>query len=100
MLYITAKDAAEAKKIGTVLVTERLAACANIIPTIDSVYWWKGALETGTEALVTLKTKESLAERAIKRAQDLHSYECPCIVAFPIVNGSVPFLQWISNETS
>jgi periplasmic divalent cation tolerance protein len=99
MLYITAKDAGEARKIGTALVKERLAACANIVDKIESVYRWKGKLEHGAEALLTAKTKESLAEKAIGRARELHSYECPCIVAFPIVKGNPAFLKWISHET-
>jgi periplasmic divalent cation tolerance protein len=99
MLYITAQDAGEAKKIGTALVKERLAACANIIDKIESVYRWKGKLEQGSEALLTVKTKESLAPKAIARARELHSYECPCIVAFPIIQGNPAFLKWISHET-
>jgi periplasmic divalent cation tolerance protein len=99
MLYITASNAKEAKKIGTVLVKERLAACANVIDKIQSVYWWKDKIEKSAEALLIAKTKQRLAKRAIRRARALHSYECPCIVALPIVDGNPSFLKWISQET-
>ena len=99
MLYITASSKKEAKKIGTALVKERLAACANIIDKIQSIYWWKDKIEHDTEALLVAKTKQRLVKKAISRARALHSYECPCIVALPIVAGNPAFLKWISDET-
>lgn len=99
MLYITASNAKEAMKMGRALVTERLAACANIISPICSIYRWKGKIEQGSEALLIAKTKERLANKAINRVRALHRYECPCIVALPIVKGNPAFLQWISDET-
>jgi periplasmic divalent cation tolerance protein len=99
LLYITASNPKEAKKIGKTLVRERLAACANIIAPISSVYWWKGKLEQGDEVLLIAKTKQRLAHKAIRRVKALHSYECPCIVALPVVAGNPAFLQWISDET-
>jgi periplasmic divalent cation tolerance protein len=99
LLYITASNKKEAHKIGTILVKERLAACANIIDRIQSVYWWKGNLENGTESLLILKTKQVLAKKAISRIKALHSYDCPCITVLPVVGGNPAFLQWISDET-
>jgi periplasmic divalent cation tolerance protein len=99
MLYITASNTKEAKTIGTALVKERLAACANIIDRIQSVYRWKGKLEKSAESLLILKTKQALAKKAISRIKALHSYECPCITAFPIAGGNPAFLKWISDET-
>jgi periplasmic divalent cation tolerance protein len=99
MLYVITSNAKEAKKIGTVLVKERLAACANIVDNIQSVYWWKGKLEEGAESLLIAKTKETLAKKAIDRVKALHTYECPCITVFPIVAGNPAFLQWIADET-
>lgn len=99
ILYITAKDAKEARKLAAALVKERLAACANIIDRIHSVYRWKGKIEKNAEALVFAKTKASLVTKAISRVRELHSYECPCIVSFPIDKGNPDFLTWISNET-
>jgi periplasmic divalent cation tolerance protein len=99
MLYITASNKKEAHNIGTILVKERLAACANIIDRIQSVYWWKGNLEQGAEALLIAKTKQQLVKKAVGRVRALHGYECPCIVALPIVDGNPSFLKWISQET-
>lgn len=99
MLYITAKDAKEAGMIAAALVKERLAACANIIGPIRSLYRWKGKIEKSAEVLLTAKTKATLAERAIARVRKLHSYECPCVVSFPIGKGNPDFLKWVSIET-
>jgi periplasmic divalent cation tolerance protein len=99
MLYVTASDAKEAKKIGTALVKDRLVACVNIIDKIQSVYWWNNKVEKGAEAVLIAKTKQQLVKKAISRIRALHSYECPCIVALPIVAGNPAFLQWISDET-
>lgn len=99
MLYITAKDAKEAGKIATALVRERLAACANIVSGIRSIYRWKGKIEKSAEVLLTAKTKASLVNKAIARVRELHSYECPCIVSFPVDKGNPDFLKWVSNET-
>lgn len=98
-LYVTASNKKEAQKISTIIVKERLAACANIIGKIQSVYWWKGKLEKGDESLLILKTKQSLAKKAIRRIKTIHSYDCPCITVFPIIGGNPAFLQWISDET-
>jgi periplasmic divalent cation tolerance protein len=99
MIYITAKNAGEAEAIGSVLVEERLVACVNIISPVQSIYRWKGAIERDTEAVLIAKTKETLVEKVIARARALHSYECPCIEAIPIVNGNPAYLQWIADET-
>ena len=99
MLYITAPGVKEAKKIGTVLVKERLAACANVIDKMQSIYWWNNKIEKGTESLLIAKTKASLAKKAIDRVKAIHSYDCPCIVAVPIVEGNPAYLQWITDET-
>lgn len=99
MLYITARDATEARRIAAALVEERLAACANVIDRIHSVYRWKGKVEHGAEALLLAKTRESLVEKAITRVKKLHSYECPCVVSFTIGKGNPDFLKWICDET-
>jgi periplasmic divalent cation tolerance protein len=99
MLYVTASDAKEAKKIGTALVKDRLVACVNIVDKIQSVYWWNNKVENGAEAVLIAKTKQRLVKKAIGRIKALHSYDCPCIVALPVVAGNPAFLQWISDET-
>ena len=99
MIYVTAKNAEEAEKIGSALVEERLVACVNIISPVRSIYRWKGAIERDTEAVLIAKTKETLVGAVIARIKALHSYEAPCIEAIPIVKGNPAYLQWIGDET-
>ena len=97
-IYITTKDKKEAKKIGKALVSERLAACVNIIDNMNSMYWWEGKIQDDNEAILIAKTKKSLVSKLIKKVRSLHSYSCPCIVSLPIEDGSRDFLQWIEKE--
>jgi len=99
LIYITARDKAEAKKIGRVLVKERLAACVNIWDHMESIYWWKGKMEEGKEAVLIAKTRQAKVKPLIQRVKELHSYVCPCIVALPITHGHRPFLDWLAGET-
>lgn len=99
MIYITAKDAQEAEKIGNALVEERLVACVNILSPARSIYRWKGSIERESEVVIIAKTKNSLVDKVIARVRALHSYEVPCIEAIPIVNGNPAYLQWIMDET-
>ena len=98
--YITTESAAQAEEIGRALVDERLAACANILPGMRSLYRWKGAVETAAETVLIVKTREALAGALTARVKALHSYEVPCIVILPIVAGLPEFLRWIDDETS
>ena len=98
-VYVTAADADEAKKIGRQLVEEQLAACANILPGATSIFRWQGKVEEAGEAVMILKTTEQKLERLIERAKSLHSYDCPCIEALPVVEGNRDFLEWVVRET-
>jgi periplasmic divalent cation tolerance protein len=81
------------------LVEERLAACANIIGPVRSLYWWEGKLQDEPEAICLCKTRADLVARLAQRVKELHSYECPCVVAVPIVGGNPAFIEWIARET-
>jgi periplasmic divalent cation tolerance protein len=98
-IYITTKDAAQAREIGTLLVQRRLAACANVIPSIESVYEWKGEIVHDREAVLIVKTRSDLQDKLIDAVRSAHSYECPCIVALPISGGSDDYLKWLRNQT-
>lgn len=100
MVYVTAGSRAEAATIGRAIVEERLAACANVVAEIASYYWWEGAVREDSEASLILKTREELVEKVISRVKELHSYDCPCVVSFPIATGNHDFLNWIIKETS
>jgi len=98
LIYITTKDEEEARKIGKTLVEEKLVACVNIHP-IKSIYWWEGKITEESEIAMFVKTKAELVDEVIKRVKELHSYEVPCIVSFPIEKGYPDFLKWISQST-
>ncbi len=99
MIYITTPTADEALAIGRALVERRLAACANVLDGVRSVYWWDGEVQSGDEAVLIVKTPSELAEAAMAEARRLHSYDCPAIVCLPIAGGSDDYLAWIDAET-
>jgi periplasmic divalent cation tolerance protein len=81
------------------MVEEKLAACANILPGITSVYRWKDKIEQSQEVVLILKTRESFFSDVENRIKELHPYDLPCIVALPIEYGHQPFLNWLEKET-
>src|SRR5437899_1564924 len=94
-VLVTCGSMAEARKIGRIIVEKKLAACANIIPRIESIYRWKGKVERAREVLMVIKTSATRVpdlEREVKRA---HSYDLPEFIVLPIVAGSKEYLQWI-----
>lgn len=98
-VYATAGDRAEALRIGRAVVEARLAACANVIDGMRSLYWWQGKLEESGEAVLILKTTDDRLSEVIARVTALHSYDCPCIEALPVVAGNPAFLDWVAQET-
>ncbi len=98
-IYITAASRDEALTIGRAVVEARLAACANVFPGVTSVYWWEGSRQEDSEAALILKTRQDLVDQVVAKVKELHSYECPCVVALPIAGGNKDFLDWISKET-
>jgi periplasmic divalent cation tolerance protein len=99
MIYVTTSSAEEALRIGRDVVAHRLAACANVLPGVTSVYRWQGEVQEEGETVLILKTRSELVEPLTKRVKELHSYDCPCVVALPIAGGNPDFLQWIAEET-
>jgi periplasmic divalent cation tolerance protein len=100
LIYITASSDEEARTIARALVEERLAACANILGAISSIYWWDGKLREDGEVAFIAKTTATLVPRVVERVKALHSYDCPCVVAVPIEAGNAAFLDWIGNQTA
>jgi periplasmic divalent cation tolerance protein len=100
LIYVTAPSREEAEQIAGTVVGERLAACANIIDGVSSIFRWKEKICRETEAVLILKTAESRTEELVARIKKLHSYECPCITVLPIEGGNPAFLQWIKQETA
>lgn len=98
-VYITASDAAEAAKIGRALVEERLAACANVLDGMTSIYRWQGEVCEDPEAVLIAKTVQGRIAALTDRVKALHSYDCPCVVALPVADGNADFLDWIAEQT-
>ncbi len=98
-VYITTSDNDEALKIARDLVDRRLAACANVLGPITSVYRWEGALCEDGEVGLLVKTRAALLDEVIERVRELHSYSCPCIVAWPIEGGNPDYLEWLDSNT-
>jgi periplasmic divalent cation tolerance protein len=99
LIYITAGSMDEAKAIGKELVSNRLAACVNLIDNMNSLYWWQGEIQEDSEVVLIAKTTEFLVPQLIEKVKSMHSYECPCIVSLPIADGNPAFLEWIATET-
>ncbi|OGO18202.1 MAG: cytochrome C biogenesis protein CcdA [Chloroflexi bacterium RBG_16_50_11] len=99
VVFITTKNADEAQKIAKALVKRRQAACVNIVPEVNSHFWWKDKLDATKESLLIVKTKESLLPEVIKSVKKIHSYTIPEIIALPIVGGSRDYLEWLDSET-
>jgi periplasmic divalent cation tolerance protein len=99
-VYITTSSKEESKTIGKKLVEEKLAACVNIISSIESIYLWKGQIEEDNESLLIAKTKSENIDKIIKRVKEIHSYETPAILAIPIIEGSKDYLDYLESEMS
>lgn len=100
LVYITAPDPKTARRIARTVVEGRLAACANITGAIESIYWWKGSIDSAREVAIILKTRRVLLARLVSRVQELHPYETPCIVAYSLCGGHADFLRWLRGEAT
>src|SRR5256885_3685002 len=97
-VYAVFADANEAERIGRVVVEERLAACVNILGLIRSIYRWKGAVENADEVAAIFKTTDARAEELIARIAALHSYEVPCVAAWPVGRVHGPYADWVEDS--
>src|SRR5215472_16259447 len=94
----TFPDAETARRISNQLVTERFAACANILPAIESIYHWKDKIESGNETLVFFKVSEDRQSAFQDRLRSLHPYEVPEIIFVPVASGLPEYLQWVAEN--
>lgn len=99
VVFITAKDKKQARAIANALIELKLAACVNIVSSVESFFWWQGKLDSAKEVMLVVKTKKSLLPRTIRRVKELHSYDVPEIIALPIIGGSRDYLKWINDST-
>lgn len=99
VVFVTAPDIKESRKIASGILKSRLAACVNIVEKIESHYRWQGKIETASECLLIIKTKKSLSKKLIEKIKLLHSYSVPEIIFLPVTDGSQDYLSWIKKET-
>lgn len=99
-VYVTTRNRDEAKKIGSAIVEEKLAACANIIDGMESIYHWQDKIETDTECILILKTTYNNVSKLSKRVKELHSYDVPCIISLNIAEqeGNPEYLNWLRDS--
>lgn len=100
-IHITTSTKEEARKIGRVLVEDRLAACVNILDGMESIYHWKGKIEEANETILIAKTNYSKVRALTEKVKELHSYDCPCIVSLTITEdeGNKEYLNWLLNQS-
>ena len=100
IVYVTTKDRDEARAIGKTLVEEKLAACANIVEGMESIYRWEGSVTSDKECILILKTTYSNMTRLTKRVKELHSYDIPCVLSVNVAEqeGNPEYLNWIQNS--
>ncbi len=91
---------ADAGEFGRTLVDERLAACVNLLPVMESIYRWEGKIEFEPERQLIIKTSSDRVSELWERVRELHPYEVPEFVVIPIVDGNEAYLKWIRDSTS
>jgi periplasmic divalent cation tolerance protein len=94
----TFPDRETAKRISDQIVTEKFAACANILPGIESIYRWKEKIETGNETLVFFKLSEDRQSAFQEKLRSLHPYEVPEIIFVPVTTGLPEYLRWVAES--
>jgi periplasmic divalent cation tolerance protein len=100
LMYTTLPDADTAEAIGTAMVEQGLAACANLLPGMISIYRWQGKTERAGETVLLLKTAEHRVEALRAAVVAEHPYECPCVIAWPIADGHPPYLDWVHQQVA
>lgn len=95
IVLTTTANPEEASRLGRTLVEERLAACATVIPSVQSIYHWQGEVESSTEALLLLKTALDQVAALETRLHALHSYQTPEFLVLRVEAGSQPYLEWM-----
>lgn len=98
LIYVPCKNTDQSKEIASFLVKNKLAFCTNIIPTVYSIYRWKGRIEKGQESLLLVKTTSSLTKQVMQKIRKLHSYANPEILVFSVDQTTIEIEKWIKEE--
>ena len=97
LVYVTVGREEEAETIGKLVLSEKLAACVNIVGNTRSLFEWDGKLESASENIMFIKTNEKKLQLLLKRIDELHSYDCPSIVALELSDGKQEFFDWVDR---
>ena len=97
IVLITTGSEEEAHKIARLLVKEKKAACVNIVPEVDSLFRWKGKIDSARESLLLVKTTASLLSEIVSLVKETHSYQVPEIIGLPIIGGNEDYLKWLDK---
>ena len=96
IVLVTAPDLKTARKLAKAALSARLIACANLVPKIESHYWWQGKIESGAEVLLILKTTKAKLAALEKLILSKHPYDTPEFLALPLRAGSQKYLAWLA----
>ena len=99
VVLVTCPNRRAAERIGRTLVDERLAACANILPGLTSIYRWQGEICRDRELLLLLKTRRTRFAALARRVREMHPYSVPEILGLPVSFGSPPYVAWVAEST-
>ncbi|KAE8659251.1 Protein CutA [Hibiscus syriacus] len=99
VVYVTVPNREAGRKLAGSIVKEKLAACVNIVPGVESVYEWEGKINTDPEELLIIKTRQSLLPALTEHVKANHEYDVPEVIALPINGGSPQYLEWLKNST-
>lgn len=99
LTFVTCSSQEEAEKIAEALVSEKLAACVNLLPGVTSIYYWEGKLCKESERLLVIKSVASRQDALQRRVRSLHSYVVPEVVTVPIAAGNPDYLRWVEECT-
>jgi periplasmic divalent cation tolerance protein len=99
VVLITAGSREEAERVATALLEARLAACANLLPGVTSLFWWEGAIDRAEEVLLLVKTRRGLVPDLVEAVRAAHSYQVFEAVALPVIGGNAGYLSWVRTET-
>lgn len=98
VVFSTCNSSQEAQKLARALVEERLAACVSIVPGLQSIYRWRGQIESSSEYLLMIKTRRDLMPSLRAAFERLHSYEVPELLALSVIDGAPAYLEWLDRE--
>ncbi len=100
LVYTTCPSHAEAKRIGAMLVEQKLAACVNIFPSMTAIYEWQGELEEAVEAAMLIKTRTGLKSAVLDAVKRHHPHDTPALLVLETGGGSAEFIRWIVENTT